>query len=91
MAEQLTDEQISEFKEAFTLFDKDGDGSDGRVQEGGKNCLSSKRSRQVGECFEHGLHTCCTWKHCYPAQLLPVYKITCNSISGLPTIFSFHN
>ncbi|CAD5185200.1 unnamed protein product [Musa acuminata subsp. malaccensis] len=26
MAEQLTDEQISEFKEAFTLFDKDGDG-----------------------------------------------------------------
>ncbi|CAL9174352.1 unnamed protein product [Musa hybrid cultivar] len=26
MAEQLTDEQISEFKEAFSLFDKDGDG-----------------------------------------------------------------
>ncbi|CAN6831751.1 unnamed protein product [Brassica oleracea var. botrytis] len=25
MAEQLTDEQISEFKEAFSLFDKDGD------------------------------------------------------------------
>lgn len=28
MAVQLTDEQISEFKEAFSLFDKDGDGSD---------------------------------------------------------------
>ncbi|KAM1789794.1 hypothetical protein ACFX12_033919 [Malus domestica] len=26
MAEQLTDEQIIEFKEAFCLFDKDGDG-----------------------------------------------------------------
>lgn len=27
MADQLTDEQISEFKEAFSLFDKDGDGN----------------------------------------------------------------
>lgn len=27
MAEHLTDEQIGEFKEAFSLFDKDGDGS----------------------------------------------------------------
>ncbi|EEA06466.1 putative calmodulin [Cryptosporidium serpentis] len=27
MAEQLTEEQIAEFKEAFSLFDKDGDGS----------------------------------------------------------------
>ena len=26
-AEQLTDEQIAEFKEAFALFDKDGDGT----------------------------------------------------------------
>ncbi|KAL0926940.1 hypothetical protein M5K25_003196 [Dendrobium thyrsiflorum] len=26
MADELTDEQISEFKEAFSLFDKDGDG-----------------------------------------------------------------
>ncbi|KAH0922618.1 hypothetical protein HID58_022636 [Brassica napus] len=25
MADQLTDDQISEFKEAFSLFDKDGD------------------------------------------------------------------
>lgn len=25
-AEQLTEDQISEFKEAFSLFDKDGDG-----------------------------------------------------------------
>ncbi|RWW36310.1 hypothetical protein BHE74_00058677 [Ensete ventricosum] len=26
MTEQLTDDQIAEFKEAFSLFDKDGDG-----------------------------------------------------------------
>jgi calmodulin len=26
-AEQLTEEQIAEFREAFALFDKDGDGS----------------------------------------------------------------
>jgi hypothetical protein len=28
MADQLSDDQIAEFKEAFTLFDKDGDGID---------------------------------------------------------------
>jgi calmodulin len=27
MAAELTDEQIAEFKEAFALFDKDGDGT----------------------------------------------------------------
>jgi hypothetical protein len=27
MADQLTDDQIAEFKEAFSLFDKDGDGT----------------------------------------------------------------
>ena len=27
MADQLTEEQVAEFKEAFALFDKDGDGS----------------------------------------------------------------
>lgn len=26
MADKLTDDQIAEFKEAFSLFDKDGDG-----------------------------------------------------------------
>jgi hypothetical protein len=26
MVEQLTEDQIAEFKEAFSLFDKDGDG-----------------------------------------------------------------
>jgi calmodulin len=27
MADQLSEEQISEFKEAFSLFDRDGDGT----------------------------------------------------------------
>lgn len=27
IADQLTEEQIAEFKEAFSLFDKDGDGT----------------------------------------------------------------
>ena len=27
MADQLTEEQIAEYKEAFALFDKDGDGT----------------------------------------------------------------
>lgn len=27
MVEQLTNDQIAEFKEAFSLFDKDGDGT----------------------------------------------------------------
>ena len=27
MADNLTEEQIAEFKEAFSLFDKDGDGT----------------------------------------------------------------
>lgn len=27
MADQQTEEQIAEFKEAFSLFDKDGDGT----------------------------------------------------------------
>ena len=27
MTDQLTEEQIAEFKEAFSLFDKDGDGT----------------------------------------------------------------
>ncbi len=38
MAEQLTEEQIAEFKEAFSLFDKDGDGECGEPNAGNKTC-----------------------------------------------------
>ena len=37
MAEQLTEEQIAEFKEAFSLFDKDGDGKLRIRLEGGES------------------------------------------------------
>ena len=40
MADQLTDEQIAEFKEAFALFDKDGDG----------RCIVA-RTRRIGSCL----------------------------------------
>lgn len=46
MAEQLTEEQIAEFKEAFSLFDKDGDGKYGR------NCSNQIR-------FIQHLSSCC--------------------------------
>lgn len=34
MADQLTEEQIAEFKEAFSLFDKDGDGECWKTRRG---------------------------------------------------------
>ena len=37
-AAQLTDEQVAEFKEAFALFDKDGDGE--RPQRPGEACCA---------------------------------------------------
>ncbi|KAL4565250.1 hypothetical protein LXL04_029336 [Taraxacum kok-saghyz] len=38
MADQLTDDQISEFKEAFSLFDKDDDGMFQAKEEFGDSC-----------------------------------------------------
>jgi len=43
MADQLTEEQIAEFKEAFALFDKDGDGEPGRA----KSCAVLPASRET--------------------------------------------
>lgn len=45
-AAQLTDEQVAEFKEAFALFDKDGDG-EGLVIHARCTCV---RSMQLGCC-----------------------------------------
>ena len=39
MADQLTEEQIAEFKEAFSLFDKDGDGTITTKELGAFNAL----------------------------------------------------
>lgn len=41
MVEELKDDQINEFKEAFSLFDKDGDGTI-TTQELGKWCRYSR-------------------------------------------------
>lgn len=64
MAEHLSDEQIAEFKEAFALFDKDGDGKCGSMHDellsglpdclfGGMDCFAEIISR-------HSLHVCCS-------------------------------
>ena len=39
MADQLTEEQIAEFKEAFSLFDKDGDGTITTKELGTVSCI----------------------------------------------------
>jgi len=44
MADQLTEEQIAEFKEAFSLFDKDGDGM----------CDRRTAAVPVGAALRHG-------------------------------------
>ena len=46
MADQLTEEQIAEFKEAFSLFDKDGDGTI-TTKELGLELLSLDRKRST--------------------------------------------
>ena len=50
MADQLTDEQIAEFKEAFALFDKDGDGACGqtRARRGAGRGKRGDASPQIG-------------------------------------------
>ncbi len=55
-AAQLTDEQVAEFKEAFALFDKDGDGE----------CLNppnwswaiTSAISLLGSSFHDGLNSC---------------------------------
>jgi hypothetical protein len=54
MADQLTEEQIAEFKEAFSLFDKDGDGEcfDGCV-DCDRHCSNEKVTVVITYC-EYG-------------------------------------
>uniref|UniRef100_A0A0D3EME9 EF-hand domain-containing protein n=1 Tax=Oryza barthii TaxID=65489 RepID=A0A0D3EME9_9ORYZ len=42
MADQLTDDQIAEFKEAFSLFDKDGDGNPCLTSLPPSRCITTK-------------------------------------------------
>lgn len=60
MADQLTEEQIAEFKEAFSLFDKDGDGE---LRDATKCHFRELRDTAIGsgavswwrrqDCFDH--------------------------------------
>ncbi len=48
--EQLTEEQIAEFKEAFSLFDKDGDGTITTKERSAPSCARSARTRPRLSC-----------------------------------------
>uniref|UniRef100_A0A8D0SMQ9 EF-hand domain-containing protein n=1 Tax=Sus scrofa TaxID=9823 RepID=A0A8D0SMQ9_PIG len=68
MADQLTEEQTAEFKEAFSLFDKDGDGTIttkglGTVMRSlGQNPTEAELQDMINEVDADGwqwLHQCC--------------------------------
>ena len=51
--EQLTEEQIAEFKEAFSLFDKDGDGTITTKELGTARTDSAKPCRPLNAFHSH--------------------------------------
>ncbi|XP_019365207.1 PREDICTED: calmodulin, striated muscle-like [Gavialis gangeticus] len=63
MGDQLTEEQIAEFKEAFSLFDKDGDGSITTKELGtvmrslGQNPTEAELQNMIGEVDADGSGT----------------------------------
>lgn len=63
-ADQLTEEQIAEFKEAFSLFDKDGDGTITTKELGtvmrslGQNPTEAELQDMINEVDADGKHCC---------------------------------
>ena len=61
MADNLTEEQIAEFKEAFSLFDKDGDGTITTKELGtvmrslGQNPTEAELQDMINEVDEDGM------------------------------------
>uniref|UniRef100_A0A2I2Y8S0 EF-hand domain-containing protein n=1 Tax=Gorilla gorilla gorilla TaxID=9595 RepID=A0A2I2Y8S0_GORGO len=53
MADQLTEEQIAEFKEVFSLFDKDGDGTI-TTKKLGTNPTEAELQDMINEVDAHG-------------------------------------
>ncbi len=54
MADQLTEEQIAEFKEAFSLFDKDGDGTITTKELGLHGNIHQDLVHCISSIFRHG-------------------------------------
>jgi len=72
-ADQLTEEQIAEFKEAFSLFDKDGDGTITTKELGtvmrslGQNPTEAELQDMINEVDADGTYffVSCTNYNCY--------------------------
>uniref|UniRef100_A0A2K6RB68 Calmodulin 1 n=1 Tax=Rhinopithecus roxellana TaxID=61622 RepID=A0A2K6RB68_RHIRO len=73
-ADQLTEEQIAEFKEAFSLFDKDGDGTITTKELGtvmrslGQNPTEAELQDMINEVDADGwqwLHQCSRTTSCH--------------------------
>jgi len=74
MADQLTHEQIAEFKEAFSLFDKDGDGTITTKELGtvmrslGQNPTEAELQDMINEVDQDGSGCAHTAKHATGTQ-----------------------
>lgn len=68
-ADQLTEEQIAEFKEAFSLFDKDGDGTITTKELGtvmrslGQNPTEAELQDMINEVDADGTQVICFHNH----------------------------
>uniref|UniRef100_A0A182FKE1 Uncharacterized protein n=1 Tax=Anopheles albimanus TaxID=7167 RepID=A0A182FKE1_ANOAL len=77
-ADQLTEEQIAEFKEAFSLFDKDGDGTITTKELGtvmrslGQNPTEAELQDMINEVDADVLGGCL-----YILLILPAYSSAC--------------
>ncbi|GFN98963.1 calmodulin [Plakobranchus ocellatus] len=69
MANDLTDEQVAEFKEAFSLFDKDGDGTITTKELGtvmrslGQNPTEAELQDMINEVDADGIYGFWTFKN----------------------------
>ena len=72
--EELSDDQVSEFKEAFELFDKDGDGTIttkvSTKQRSVRPVPYSVTFNMVSRCFENKNNNCCEINICKNAICL---------------------
>ena len=90
-ADQLTEEQIAEFKEAFSLFDKDGDGTITTKELGtvmrslGQNPTEAELQDMINEVDADGILTFSSLSYMYACDLIA------NSAVGGLTFVWFHS